>query len=112
MLRAPQAAVHRCCRRAAARLVLAPSCGLGETVEVYGVVVEELALFLRCRAFDDPVNDFDPLRIGPGEFGYMPVAAIHDAVEAEGLDRVGNVRLELLARPVLVIGFGGDTRNL
>ena len=42
----------------------------------------------------------------------MPVAAIHDAVEAESVDRVCDIGLELLARPVLVIGFGGDARNL
>ena len=83
-----------------------------ETIEADGVVTEELALVFRARARDDPVDDFNPLRIGAGKLADVPVAAVHDAVEAERFDRVSDVGLELLARPVLVVGLGRDAGNL
>ena len=42
----------------------------------------------------------------------MPVAAEHDAVEAEALDAVGDVGPQLVARPVLVVGLGRHAGNL
>ena len=69
--------------------------------------------FSSCRcALDDPVDDPDPLRIGAGQLQHMPVAAIHHAIEAECIDRMRDIGLDLFARPVLVIGFGGDAGNL
>ncbi len=83
-----------------------------EAIEANGVVTEQPALFIAARAFNHPVDDFDPLRVGSGEFRDMPVAAKHDAVEPEDFDRVGDVWPELLARPVSVIGLGHHAGDL
>src|SRR5690606_14683984 len=72
-----------------------------EAIERDRVVPEKLALLLLRGAGDDAVDDADPLGIANRKLGDGPVAAEHHAVEAEALDRMGDVGRELLLGPIV-----------
>src|SRR5947207_13431305 len=110
--RAPRGASPRHYRRDAARLAWASSCRPIEAIETSRVVTEDVAFPLCRGALDDPIDNLDPLRVGAGKLQDMPIAAIHDAIEAESFDRMGNVGSELLAGPIPMVGFGRNAGNL
>ena len=83
-----------------------------QSVERRGILSKELLHFLVSRTPDRPFKRFHPTRIFRRLIGHGPIAAIHNAVEAEALDDVIDIGLELLSRPTVVIGLGDQAGDL
>src|SRR5277367_2893474 len=85
-----------------------PGSSVAEPIGLDRVVAEELALVGRRKASGRPVERREPLRIAPRELGHRPIAAVENAIRAEAVDHMVDVRPELIAGPALMVGLGGD----
>ena len=83
-----------------------------EPIGLDGVAAEELALIGRRKACGRPVERGELLQIAAGELAQGRVPAVENAVRAKAVDNVIDVRPELVRRPALVIGLGGDAGEL
>src|SRR4051812_17880314 len=75
-----------------------------QPIEPDCVVVEEFALLVGRAVADDRFQGFDPLAVGGRESADGPVAAEHDAVGAEGLQRVVDGGCQVVGGPFLGTG--------
>lgn len=81
---------------------------LGQTIDMMGVVVEELADLNLGMLGDDRSERVGPLAQRCGECADWPVATEDDTIEAEGVEDVVDDRSEAIGRPRARRGRGDD----
>jgi len=84
----------------------------GQSIEAASVFSPEFPLGARREVRGKRIQCFDPAPVSRRLKRDRPVATKRDAIFAEGLDDVPNVRCEIVSRPVLVVRLGDEAAYL